>query len=106
MELCDLRINARARRSPLDAANVSPKHHPPTRADPSIPNKERITTTAVILNGHEMTVPVFTYDEAKQLDGHNGPLIIADKHTTVLVRPEWSLSGDEHGHLYLKRHEA
>ena len=53
-----------------------------------------------------MTVPVFTYDEARQLDGHTGPLIIADKHTTVLVRPEWSLSGDEHGHLYLKRHEA
>ena len=106
VELCDLRINARARRSPLDAANVSPKHHPPTKADPSIPNKERITTTAVILNGHAMTVPVFTYDEAKQLDGHTGPLIIADKHTTVLVRPEWSLSGDEHGHLYLKRHEA
>ena len=72
----------------------------------SIPNKERVTTTAVILNGHEMAVPVFTDDEANQLDGHKGPLIIADKHTTVLVQPNWSISGDEHGHLHLKRHEA
>lgn len=98
VELCHLRVNARARQSPIDASQPSSQRGSKTSGE-----ADRTSIyTSVFLDGERHRIPVFSGEETAQFDGQIGPILIADRHTTVLVRPGWSLNCDDFGNLHLR----